>query len=52
MAAAFSMRWKLDQPYIRAGQSEEVHALVTIEPNAQMPRLVFTREPAPARAPS
>src|SRR5262249_25144917 len=33
MAAAFSMRWKLDQPYIRAGQSEEVHALVTIEPN-------------------
>src|SRR5438445_164790 len=33
MAAAFSMRWKLDQPYIRAGQSEEVHALVAIEPN-------------------
>src|SRR5207248_179027 len=33
MAAAFSMRWKLDQPYIRAGQSEEVHALVAVEPN-------------------
>src|SRR5437867_1366918 len=33
MAAAFSMRWKLDQPYIHAGRSEEIHALVTIEPN-------------------
>jgi hypothetical protein len=33
MADAFSLRWKLDQPFIHISRSEEIHALVTIEPN-------------------
>jgi hypothetical protein len=33
MADAFSLRWKLDQPYVHISRPEEVHALVTIEPN-------------------
>jgi hypothetical protein len=33
MPEAFHLRWKLDQPFLLAGRSEEIHALVTIEPN-------------------
>ncbi len=33
MPDAFTLRWKLDQPYVLADKSEDVHALVTIEPN-------------------
>src|SRR5262245_32951878 len=33
MADAFSLRWKLDRPCLPPGQPEDVHALVTIEPN-------------------
>jgi hypothetical protein len=33
MPEAFRLRWKLDQPLLLAGRSEEIHALVTIEPN-------------------
>src|SRR5437899_3729475 len=33
MADAFHLRWKLDQPFLRAGRSEEIQALVTIQPN-------------------
>jgi Ca-activated chloride channel family protein len=33
MAEAFSVRCKLDQPTILVGRSEEIHALVTVEPN-------------------
>jgi Mg-chelatase subunit ChlD len=29
----FLLRWKLDRPYVSQGRSEDVHALVTIEPN-------------------
>jgi hypothetical protein len=34
MADAFSLRWKVDRPFVPHDQSEDVHALVTIEPNA------------------
>jgi Ca-activated chloride channel family protein len=33
MSDAFHLRWKLDQPFLLAGRSEEVHALVSIEPD-------------------
>src|SRR5262249_5786933 len=33
MADAFSLRWKIDQPNVLADRSEDIHALVTIEPN-------------------
>jgi hypothetical protein len=33
MPDAFTLRWKLDQPYVLHDQPEDVHALVTIEPN-------------------
>jgi Ca-activated chloride channel family protein len=33
MSEAFRLRWKLDQPFLLAGRSEEIHALVSIEPN-------------------
>lgn len=33
MADAFSLRWKLDQPFVHMSRSEEIHALLTIEPN-------------------
>ena len=36
MPDAFRLRWKLDQPLLLAGRSEEIHALVTIEPNTGM----------------
>jgi Ca-activated chloride channel homolog len=35
MADAFSMRWKLDQPYLLTGRPEEVYALISIEPNSK-----------------
>src|SRR5262245_10191187 len=35
MPDAFSARWKLDRPFLLENQSEDVHALVTIEPSAQ-----------------
>jgi hypothetical protein len=34
MADAFTLRWKLDRPFLPPNQPEDVHALVTIEPNA------------------
>jgi hypothetical protein len=33
MPEAFRLRWKLDQPLLLAGRSEEIHVLVSIEPN-------------------
>ena len=36
MSDAFRLRWKLDQPLLLAGRSEEIHALVTIEPNTSV----------------
>src|SRR5262245_16427933 len=36
MADAFSLRWKLDQPHVLHDRSEDVHALVTIEPNTAL----------------
>lgn len=38
MAEPFFLRWKLDRPCIEAGKSEDVHVLLTIEPNAAMLR--------------
>src|SRR5262245_50622111 len=34
MADAFTLRWKLDRPFLPPNQPEDVHALVMIEPNA------------------
>ncbi|MCC6420180.1 MAG: VWA domain-containing protein [Gemmataceae bacterium] len=34
MPNAFTLRWKLDQPCVPADKVEDVHALVTIEPNS------------------
>jgi hypothetical protein len=36
MPEAFHLRWKLDQPFLHAGRSEEIHALVSIEPNTRV----------------
>src|SRR5262245_18234539 len=36
MTNAFSLRWKLDQPFVHISRAEEVHALVTIEPNTAL----------------
>jgi hypothetical protein len=33
MADAFTLRWKLDQPFVHISRPEEIHALLTIEPN-------------------
>jgi hypothetical protein len=33
MADAFHLRWKLDQPFVHISRSEEIHALLIIEPN-------------------
>src|SRR5438876_11123570 len=33
MSDAFVMRWKLDRPSLDADRSEDVYALLTIEPN-------------------
>src|SRR5262245_60875429 len=33
MSDAFSLRWKLDRPFLPPGQAEDVYTLVTIEPN-------------------
>ncbi|HWY87485.1 MAG TPA: vWA domain-containing protein [Gemmataceae bacterium] len=33
MAGAFSLSWKLDRPYVEPDKPEDVHALVSIEPN-------------------
>jgi hypothetical protein len=33
MPDAFTLRWKLDQPYVLHDKPEDVHALITIEPN-------------------
>jgi len=33
MSDAFVMRWKLDRPFLDADRSEDVYALLTIEPN-------------------
>src|SRR5439155_22266009 len=34
MADAFTLRWKLDRPFLPANQPQDVYAPVTIEPNA------------------
>jgi hypothetical protein len=34
MPEAFTLRWKLDQPYVLHDKPEDVYALITIEPNA------------------
>src|SRR5262249_29728723 len=36
MADAFSLRWKLDQPFVLHDRPDDVHALVTIEPNTAL----------------
>jgi hypothetical protein len=36
MGDAFTLRWKLDQPFIHISRPEEIHALLTIEPNTAM----------------
>jgi hypothetical protein len=33
MPDAFTLRWKLDQPYVLLDKPDDVHALVTVEPN-------------------
>src|SRR5260370_19635112 len=33
MSDVFIMRWKLDRPYLEADKSDDVYALLTIEPN-------------------
>src|SRR5437763_14792500 len=33
MSDPFVLRWKLDRPYLEADRSDDVYALVTIEPN-------------------
>src|SRR5437867_10342649 len=33
MSNAFFLRWKLDRPYVEQDKAEDVHALVTIEPD-------------------
>jgi hypothetical protein len=45
----FSLRWKLDQPYVLQGRSEDVHALVTVEPN---PAALALPVPQPAALPA
>ena len=34
MSEAFSLHWKLDRPFVEQNRSEDVHALISIEPNA------------------
>jgi hypothetical protein len=48
MADAFVMRWKLDRPYLEAERSEDLYALLTIEPN---PASMAT-SPPPASIPT
>src|SRR5205085_5367273 len=36
MSEAFFLRWKLDQPFVYQNRSEDIYALVTIEPNPQV----------------
>jgi hypothetical protein len=48
MADAFVMRWKLDRPYLEADRSEDVYALLTIEPNPA----VLAASPPPATIPT
>jgi hypothetical protein len=43
MPDAFSLHWKLDQPYVLHDQPEDVYALVTIEPN---PAVLGPADPA------
>lgn len=38
MANAFAIRWKLDRPYVEQDKPEDVHALVTVEPNPALLR--------------
>src|SRR5690349_3208832 len=33
MSEAFSLHWKLDRPFVEQNRSEDVHALISIEPN-------------------
>jgi Ca-activated chloride channel family protein len=40
----FFLRWKLDQPFVLQDRSEDVHALITIEPN---PAALAESAPAP-----
>src|SRR5262245_53196334 len=37
MPEAFSIRWKLDRPFVEQDKAEDVYALVTIEPNTTAP---------------
>lgn len=48
MPDAFTLRWKLDRPYLEADTPGEVYALLTIEPNAA----VLGSAPAAATIPS
>jgi len=34
MSEPFTLRWKIDRPYIEAGKTEDVFVLATIEPNS------------------
>jgi hypothetical protein len=44
MSGAFFLRWKLDRPYVEQDKPEDVHALVTIEPD---PAFVCAGGPLP-----
>jgi Mg-chelatase subunit ChlD len=48
MPDAFTLRWKLDQPYVHHEKSEDVHALVTIEPNPTVLAIAGGRTSLPA----
>lgn len=48
MADAFTLRWKLDRPYLEQNTPGEVHVLLTVEPNAA----VISSAPAAAPIPS
>jgi hypothetical protein len=45
MSEPFFLKWKLDQPYVHQDRSEDIYALVTIEPN---PEVLSAEAAAPA----
>jgi hypothetical protein len=48
MSEAFFLRWKLDQPFVYQNRSEDLYALVTIEPNPQVLATNATHPTLPA----
>jgi von Willebrand factor type A domain len=49
MPDVFIMRWKLDRPFVEADKSDDVYALLTIEPN---PAMMAPGAPPPAVLPT